>query len=231
MVEPNEPRTIQGYLTGPEIFKSVPNAAVTIVYVLGAGAAIEQSWATVLASLCGSEVDAAMVLLENLKTIHTQEAAIIQLAELKLNSENLQIIKIAQKAIRLHRERRNAFAHGIWAKPLGGDDQLVLIRPKHVKRRNANLTSYLVHGTMRGNGLETVIEERDFYRERDFEEAMYEAHQASQLMELVSNFVLALSMQKASPWAEALDADAIKSVLQANPAFRKASRGFRPISS
>ncbi|WNJ93030.1 hypothetical protein [Bosea sp. 685] len=217
-------RLLHGYITGPGVFSAMPDAAIKVVAVMGFAAAIDHHWATILASLSGSEIDTAMVLLESLSARGgpNQDAAIVRLAELKLEPTDASIVRLAVNALRPHRDRRNDFAHGLWARPIDDDDRLVLLRPKHAKKANADIAAYLIHGTFSSNDLGTVVEEGDFYGAADFADALDEAGEAHDLIINLARLVMNLSVARHGQWVGPLGDAPIRGAIRENPAFKKA---------
>ena len=224
-------RLQEGYITGTGIFSAVPNSAESIAFVLSVSSGIEHHWAGVLSCLSGTEIETAMLLLDNLRTANAKEKAILQLAKMKLGDADFQILRTAAKALEPHRDRRNDFAHGVWAKPIGIENRLVLLRGKHISRVNAVVAGAIIHGRYSADDdVRMVVEERDIFGQGDFDSIVVEASIALSLMRGVSALVLSLEAVRQGRGKSLRNPDDIREEIASNWAYTDAQRKQRRVA-
>lgn len=180
---------INGWVTGPVVFEAVPKSAETIAAVIGAAASIESDWVSVLAILTHAEVDAAVALWQSLRGAQAQGRAILEIARLKLDAAEFELLKMVLRRLESHRKLRDRFAHGVWARTLGRDDQLVLLTGRTLAAFSARM---FAGGDI--FDLTLTIEERDIFGAAQLREALNEAERARGAM---SSLVAYLWVSKA----------------------------------
>lgn len=174
---------IRGFVTGPEIFERVPQSASIIASIIGTAARIESEWVSILASLTHAEVDASVALWKSLRGVQAQDRAILEIARLKLETDEIDLLKHVLKRLERHRRTRDRFAHGVWASTSGKDTQLVLLTGQALAAYSAR-----VFGGGDFFDRTLIIDERDIYGSEQFQKTLNEAGRAQATMSALSTY-------------------------------------------
>ncbi|HEV2556795.1 MAG TPA: hypothetical protein VGV17_23845 [Bosea sp. (in: a-proteobacteria)] len=160
---------------GHTALAGVPGAHDAIAITISTGSAIEVDFATLLALLMQTEIDAALTVWANVRGADSQEKAILSVAKQKLGAEELALLQGVLKETKSFRGMRDNFAHGIWLRAENLPGQAVLRKVSE----GARFQSAILSG--RPGLIEITVEEKDVFGEPEFQRVVISATRAKSL--------------------------------------------------
>lgn len=178
--------SILQYEFGPACATEFPGASSAITHVVAVGAHIEIGWASILAAISGADAALAVTLLRQLRGVEKHAIAVLEVGKQRLPPYDLCILRAASMALEAHRKRRNAFAHGVWAKSRSIADAIVLLGPEQIINRMT--WAPLLDRPVQQSDVATIVNDEAIYRAPEFELAVREADEAGSVMTAVQQY-------------------------------------------
>jgi len=181
-----------GHLSvGLSCLEQFPGGPAMYADVMLAGVEVEAALAIVLASISGSDPGAAATVLSHMRSIRDQEKAVLTVARDRLDPSDYKVLHIAARSVASHRQRRNDFAHQMWARSNDLPGAIFQISPSTFASQFIRMMPNNRRPTPIA-GFSVSIEERSIYRENDVSAARSEASDARTVMMHAVDYVMAL---------------------------------------
>jgi hypothetical protein len=137
-MEPNMPQPLSkvkpgaGMKIGPHALANRPALAVQVMSVLGEWAHIDATFSAILTTFLKADFIVVNAMMEALKSGTSRNAAFLGAAQSGLPERDFNLVQAVIKASKASRNRRNEFAHHIWAFSDELPDALLLIDPTQI---------------------------------------------------------------------------------------------------
>jgi hypothetical protein len=130
-------------ILGPEALSGYPHLASFVMQVIAIWAHIEGNLASMLTNCLRSDIATGAAMYQALISADAKRAALNAVAQSYLSESDFRIFQAVMKVVKPSRDRRNDFAHHIWAFSPEVPDALLLMHPSVVLNHNVSWRQFI----------------------------------------------------------------------------------------